>query len=162
MNTSFAISIDIAIRDVLRRELPFFRGDDIVTVERMPQDIRIVYSSAQTSDSPSDPTVLKLRLRPDVREMWIGDLRVSVPFRGTGLGRRLVSAAEEIARETGMTEVNVFPLSSAWGFWLKMEYAPHRHIARVLSKPVDPDSCMQIQTGQRAREPGSDTAQHVA
>ena len=144
MTLGITSGIESIVRDILRQELPFFCRDDALTLEERRQVFRIVYSSTQTSVFPSDPTVLKLRLRPDVREMWIGDLRVSTPFRMAGLGRQLVTAAEEVACATGMAEVNVFPLSSSWGFWLKMGYAPHRHTARVLSKSANRGSHLQI------------------
>lgn len=143
VKADFASGIENIVRDVLRKELPFFCRDDALTLEKTCHGFRITYSSTQASVSPSDATVLKLRLQRDVREMWIGDLRVGTRFRMAGFGRQLVTAAEGVARATGMAEVNVLPLSSSRDFWLKMGYAPHRHTARVLSKPVNRHSHLQ-------------------
>lgn len=143
VDTDTASDIERIVQHVYRKEIPFSHSGDTVVVEKMHQNVEIVYSSRQTSAAPSDPTVIKLRLRLEVREMWIGDLHISMPFRTSGLGRQLVAAAEEVARATGMGTVNVFPLRAAWDFWLKMGYRPHHCMARVLSKSVDPHPCPQ-------------------
>jgi len=139
VSANTASDIDKALRNVLSRELPFFCSDDALTVGKTSHDVQLAYCSSRTSASPTDPTAMELRIQFDVRQMWIGDLRVSGPFRAAGLGRRLVRAAEQIARATGMAEVNVFPLASSPGFWSKMGYTPHRHTARVLTKSMDLD-----------------------
>lgn len=68
--------------------------------------------------------------------MWIGDLRVAPLRRRRGWGRRLVRAAEGVARAMSSHVVTVFPLVHAVPFWQRLGYRPHDRTARVYVKIV--------------------------
>ena len=143
MNTDIERSIGDIARSVLRRTVSCFSDDDTLVVKEAHPNIRVVYSPARASGGPSDPTMIRLCLRRDTAEMWIGSLHVAVPFRSKGLGRQLVQAAEEFARAAGVAIVNVLPLYSSHPFWAKMGYRSHPCTSRVLSKHVPTEGSEQ-------------------
>jgi GNAT superfamily N-acetyltransferase len=79
---------------------------------------------------------LDCRLHPHDDLMWIGDLSVSQDLRRRGWGRRLVRAAEGVARNMGCNRVVVFPLVDSMPFWRRLGYLPHPKTARVLLKSI--------------------------
>ena len=113
------------------------RSGDVLLVEHEHRSIRIDY--ATFLDSASDPTRMTLRLHPLTEVMWIESLRIAVPLRSTGRGRRLVAAAEGVACHTGIGSINVYPLSAARAFWLRIGYQSHPRTSRVLSKSLGGD-----------------------
>ena len=137
MNTYTLSDIEDVVHCVFRKVISCYSSDDTLVLEKVNQNIRIVYSSERTSVLPSDPTGMELNFFLDTEEMWISSLHVSVPFRSTGLGRQLVHAAEVFARTIGIKIINVLPIYSSQSFWLKMGYKPHRCTARVLHKSVN-------------------------
>lgn len=136
MNADTKRDLADIVRSVLRRTVSCFGDDDTLMVERARRSVLITYSPVRASAPPDDLTSMKLRLRRDTHEMWIGSLHVAVPFRSRGLGRELVEAAEEIARATGALIVNALPLYASRPFWLKMGYRRLVCTSRVLSKHV--------------------------
>jgi len=136
MDSDTAQDVEGVVRAALARTLSCYRSEDSLIVDQVSGAVEIAYSSSRASAGDSDQTGMEIRSFPGSGEMWIGSLRVAVPFRSTGLGRELVKAAEEIARSTGMTIISVMPFDSARGFWLKMGYQPHRSTSRALSKQV--------------------------
>jgi GNAT superfamily N-acetyltransferase len=100
---------------------------------------RFVLSQAPVGDARFDAEEmarLDCRLHPDDHLMWIGDLSVSRHRRRRGWGRRLVRAAEGVARNMGCNKVVVFPLVDSLPFWRRLGYLPHPRKARVLLKRV--------------------------
>ncbi len=128
------------VEDIVRSSLEGsgFRvhSGDVLWVEREHRSIRIDFATSCDSGSAFDPTMMTLRLHPLADVLWIGSLRIAVPLRSSGMGRLLVAAAEEVACHTGIGSVNVYPLSVARAFWLKMGYRAHPRTSRVLSKAV--------------------------
>ncbi len=138
MNSYTALEIEDIVHCIIRNVVSCFSRDDTLFVEKVNQNIRIVYSSKQASVLPSDLTGMELQLSLKTREMWISSLHVAVPFRLKGFGRQLVHAAEEVARVTEFETINVLPVLSSQSFWLKMGFRSHRCTARVLSKSMNP------------------------
>lgn len=138
MNTFTVSDIEDIAHHVFRKVVSCFSNDDTLVIEKVHQHIRIVYSSKRASSQPPDSTWMEINLCLDTEEMWIGSLHIAVLFRSIGLGRQLVHAAEEFARETEFRTINVLPVYSTRSFWLKMGYRSHRCTARVLSKSVNP------------------------
>ena len=138
MKTYTLSDIEDVVHCMLRKVVSCYSIDDSLVIEKVNQNILIVYSSKETSSQPSDLTGMELNLCLDTEEMWIGSLRVAVPFRSIGIGRHLVKTAEEVARAIEFGTINVLPIHSTQSFWLKMGYRTHRSTARVLSKSVHP------------------------
>ena len=130
--------IEEVVHCMFRNVVSCFSSDDTLFIEKINQNIRIVYSSKRASVLPSDLTGMELHLSLDAKEIWISSLHVAVPFRSTGIGRQLVHAAEEVARVIEFETINVLPVNASQSFWLKMGYRPHRCTAKVLSKSVNP------------------------
>ena len=116
----------------------FARVDQVhrLVVEQERCQIRMANIAARTSPDARDVTSVELGFQSDRNEMWISSLSVPTPFRSIGLGRQLVQAAENVARQMGVRIINVFPLTSARSFWDKMGYRPHPRTARVVWKRV--------------------------
>lgn len=138
MNTFTLSDIEDVVHCVFRKVISCYSSDDTLVLEKVNQNIRIVYSSERTSVLPSDPTGMELKLCLDTEEMWVSSLHVAVPFQSIGFGRQLVHAAEEFALTIGIKIINVLPIHSSQSFWLKMGYRSHSCTARVLSKTVNP------------------------
>ena len=138
MNTDTLSDIEDVVHCVFRKVISCYSSDDTLVLEKVNQNIQIVYSSKRASVLPSDLTGMELHRSLDAKEIWISSLHVAVPFQSIGLGRQLVHAAEEFARTIGIKIINVLPIHSSQSFWLKMGYKPHRCTARVLSKSVNP------------------------
>jgi GNAT superfamily N-acetyltransferase len=92
------------------------------------------YVAAVTSHGQRDATKLHLMVGDDREVIWIRDLRVAEALRGRGLGRQLVRAVERVARELGVSQVMLLPLSQAADFWRKLGYRPAPDMSRVLTK----------------------------
>ncbi len=137
MKSYNAQDVEGVVRSALAGTLSCYDSEDSLILDRASGLVEIAYCSSRASAGPSDETKMELSFSFDTGEMWIGSLRVAVPFRSTGLGRELVSAAEKIARSIGITTVSVLPFDSARPFWLKVGYQPHRCTSRALSKRVD-------------------------
>jgi GNAT superfamily N-acetyltransferase len=60
----------------------------------------------------------------------INDLNVLVPWRGRGVGSRLIAAAEEVARNAGLPRVGI-------GVGTTPDYAPARRLYPALGSPPD-------------------------
>jgi len=138
MNLYTAFEVEDIMHYVFSNTVSCFSSDDTLFVEKVNQNIRIVYSSKRASVLPSDLTGMELHLSFDTKGMWISSLHVAVPFRSKGFGRQLVHAAEEVARVTEFETINVLPVLSSQSFWLKMGFRSHRYTARVLSKSMNP------------------------
>lgn len=143
MNTFNVSDIEDIVHHVFGKVVSCFSNDDTLVIEKVHQNIRIVYSSKRASSQPPDLTWMELHLCLDTEEMWIGSLRVAVPFRLIGIGRQLVKAAEEVASAIEFGTINVLPIRSSQSFWLKMGYRSHRCTAHVLSKSVNPHCYVQ-------------------
>jgi predicted N-acetyltransferase YhbS len=81
-----------------------------------------------------------VRLTPikigDTRALLLGPLTIEPPFRGRGIGRGLIKASLDAAREGGVRLVLLvgdLPYYGPLGF----TRVPHKHV--VLPGPVDPD-----------------------
>ena len=74
--------------------------------------------------SPSDEVMGTVLLKP-VSEDWIKlrQMAVSDKSQGTGLGRRLVTFAEQAAQDSGCNEIRMHARLSALGFYEKLGYA---------------------------------------
>ncbi len=129
-------SVTTIVRSVLRTTLSYFDEDDRLLVDVGPDRIRIAYVSAQASAGSCDCTCMQCQIHVDVDEMWIADLRIAAPLRLLGLGRQLVTALEQIARETATRRIKVLPFPASVPFWRKMGYEPDLRTARVLSKDL--------------------------
>ena len=138
MNSYTAFEFEDIMHCIFRNVISCFSRDDPLFVEKVNQNIRIVYSSKRASVLPYDLTGMELQLSLKTREMWISSLHVAVPFRSKGFGRQLVHTAEEVARVTEFETINVLPVLSSQSFWLKMGFRSHRYTARVLSKSMNP------------------------
>ena len=138
MDQYIVSDIEEVVHCVFRNLVSCFSSDDTLFIEKINQNIRIVYSSKRASVLPSDLTGMELHLSLDAREIWISSLHVAVPFRSTGIGRQLVHAAEEVTRVIEFETINVLPVNASQSFWLKMGFRSHRCTARVLFKPVNP------------------------
>jgi len=127
-------TIRAVVRSVLEETV--CRGDagDAVVVEPARPGLRVAYAPKSDPHDAAEVTRLECRVDLRGREMWIDDVRVAPSLRSKGIGRRLVAAAERIARALGLRTVCVFPLASAKRFWAKMGYAPHPKMARVVTK----------------------------
>jgi len=143
MKPGTAQDVEGVVRSAFARTLSCYGSEDSLILDRVSEAVKIAYCSSRASAGPSDQTKMEIGCSFDTGEMWIGSLRVAVPFRSTGLGRELVNAAEEIARSTGMTIVSVLPFDLARPFWLKMGYQPHRCTSRALSKRVNAEHAAQ-------------------
>lgn len=138
MNSYTALEIEDIVHYVFSNVVSCFSSDDTLFVEKVNNNIRVVYFLKRASVLPSDLTGMELKLSLKTREMWISSLHVAVPFRSKGFGRQLVHAAEEVARVTEFETINVLPILSSQSFWSKMGFRSHRCTARVLSKSMNP------------------------
>lgn len=103
--------------------------DDATTLERIQggacfvaeSDGRLVGTVTVYDGDPEDPC--ELYRRPDV--MYFGQFGVEPSLQGSGIGRRLLGAAEDYARENGASELaldtsekatGLIALYSRWGF----------------------------------------------
>ena len=143
----------------LRLSCFFSSAQDGLDVEIDELSVRVVYSSFELSDAPSGLTGIRLHLRLDAGELWIGDLHVARPFRLQGVGRLLVQATEIVASETRMDVLNLFPLRSSGPFWARLGYVPHGITARVLSKPCG--GCSSIPSFENVPSPDSSSSMHA-
>ena len=128
------------VRDIARKmfecQLPWFDHRDLIIVDGAFSEVRICYVSTKASDS-DDPSFIDCRLHFDSGVMWISSIKVPAFQRRQGVGRQLVGAAEATANALGMEEVRLLPMVSSINFWLKLDYTPDSHSARVLrKKPV--------------------------
>ncbi len=129
-------SVEDVVRSALEGSGFRVHSGDVLLVEREHRSIRIDYATWCDSGSASDPSRMTLWLHPLAEVLWIGSMRIAVSLRSLGRGRRLVAAAEEVACHTGVGSINVYPLSAARAFWLRMGYRAHPWTSRVLSKAV--------------------------
>lgn len=86
MNSYTALEIEDIVHCIIMNVVSCFSRDDTLFVEKVNQNIRVVYSSKQASVLPSDLTGMELQLSLKTREMWISSLHVTVPFRSNGFG----------------------------------------------------------------------------
>jgi GNAT superfamily N-acetyltransferase len=93
----------------------------------------VLYVCTKTSNS-DQRTFVDCRFHFQSRQVWIGSIQVAARHRLRGVGRQLARAAEATANALGMEEVRLLPILSAVNFWLKLDYAPDPHVARVLWK----------------------------
>lgn len=132
-----------AVRDeiegVARRELrryDLLHDESLLLVDRDATNIRWRFFYQRTTSTGSRVVQLDCRLHPNSRQMWIGEVWVPPLLRRRGWGRRLVKAAEAVARAMSSETVSVFPLVGAQAFWKRLGYRPHPRTARVLVKKV--------------------------
>ena len=86
MKTYTVTDIEDVVNCVFSKVISCYSSDDTMVIEKVYQNIRIVYSSERTSVIPSDPTGMELNFYLDTEEMWISFLHVAVPFQSIGLG----------------------------------------------------------------------------
>ncbi len=137
INIDTVSDMENTMKWVFRKMVPCFSSDDTFIYEKVHQNVKILYYSKLLSDIPSDLTGIELYFCLDTKDMWIGFIHVAFPLRSIGIGRQLVSTAEEAARSIDFVCIKVFHLQPSKSFWLKMGFQPHYCTDRVLSKSVN-------------------------
>ncbi len=121
--------------NILRQFMPASMDAAAIAIDNAFDYIRVVYNFS-VQPASSDSAHIQVTIHRQRNEAWIGDLFVNPDHRFSGMGTRLVQAAESLAQEMGVKTVNVWPLHQSGGFWHKMGYRPHRSTCRALSKTV--------------------------
>ena len=142
-NVEIISDIDTKVKSVFRKEIFCFRDDDIAVYNKDQRVVHIKYLSQPLSPSQCNHTDIDLCLCRDTKNVWISSLHVAASFRLIGIGRKLVHAAEEIARSMDFEKMCVYPLQSSRSFWEKLGYRTHYCTHRALSKTLNnPDNSM--------------------
>ncbi len=128
-------SLDEIVAHTFRAFVSGLINTEKITIDNTFNRIRVVYSTS-TQPSQLEFTRIQVTIHKQSKEAWIGDLLVDPDRRFTGIGTRLVEAAESLALAMDVAIVNVWPLHQSSGFWRKMGYRPHKSMSRALSKAV--------------------------
>lgn len=161
----------VVLREALQSGYSLFdEARDHLSVDPTTNGVRMFYRSAATSPTEADSTWMELRYYRYSHQMWIGFLRVAIPHRGKGIGRRLALVAEDVSNALEAESILVFPLFSARSFWLELGYKQSARTARVMLKSPCPRSPAGRWTKRAARmrrfctprwRPPSGTALHL-
>ena len=85
----------------------------------------------------SPPAIGILLPPPPPTDNWfIHDLAIGPQARGLGLGRALVGAAAEAAREAGLVRGDLIAVQGAWRFWEKFGYVAPPNLPETLAAKV--------------------------
>jgi hypothetical protein len=140
---------------VLREHVSYRDDRDSLESGQLPWLLWLCYTSTHSVsvENGQEATVLRLTLHPEKDVMWIGELRVASASRRRGIGIKLATAAEHLACELGISQIDLLPLAGSEPFWAKIGYRCHPQIQRALTKQVDPAA--ELHRGSVAsRSPG--------
>jgi GNAT superfamily N-acetyltransferase len=169
-STTFALTLDVEIRRCERGDLPGLEWHGLFTAHR--EIIRAAFAAQQRGDnimllacigaSPIGQIWIDLARKRGERTALLWALRVFPFLQGRGIGRRLISAAEDLAQEAGCARVEI---GAEWNnprastLYQKLGYAAEGAIREVYSyrtpsgirREVQVDEVLHVKTLPAAR-----------
>lgn len=104
-------------RETLRDRFPLYTPGDRVSLRTKPLAFELFYETHSPSCDARSRSQLQLFLYPNDGIVWIANLLVNPQHRHKGMGRHLVSAAEQIALHVHCRVIRVHPRYEAIEFW---------------------------------------------
>ena len=121
---------------VFRQALVGINTESFLKVEKIGEQLSLVYFADKGSRGYSDTTSVKCQINLEREDMWIGNLKGDPSLRFRGWGTHLVKAMENVGNRMSITVIKVLLLHSARGFWQRMGYGEHKITARVMVKEL--------------------------